>query len=94
MWSVIVSLALNSVSIHHGTLSGILCTGIAGGAVFPLIIGGVAEVIGLRLAMLLLFLTLGYILSVGLWAKPMVRNATVGSLNELFRKSADSPDVI
>ena len=38
MWSIVVSLALNSVPYHHGTFSGILCTGIAGGAVVPLII--------------------------------------------------------
>lgn len=77
MWSIIVSLALNSVRWHHGTFSGILCTGIAGGAVAPLIIGGLAELVGLRFAMLFLLLTLGYILSVGLWAKPLVTNARI-----------------
>src|SRR5690606_24316000 len=40
MWSIIISLALNSVSSHHGTFAGILCTGIVGGAVVPPIIGG------------------------------------------------------
>ena len=30
MWSIIISLALNSVSKHHGSFSGILVTGIAG----------------------------------------------------------------
>lgn len=84
MWSIIVSLALNSVPHHHGTFSGILCTGIAGGAVVPLIVGGLAELVGLRLAMLFLLLTLGYIFSIGLWARPLVNNATVKSLKELF----------
>lgn len=51
MWSVIVSLALNSVPRHHGTFSGLLCTGIVGGAVVPLIIGALADVAGLRWAM-------------------------------------------
>src|SRR4029079_2204470 len=32
MWSVVFSLALNSVPQHHGSFSGILCTGIVGGA--------------------------------------------------------------
>jgi fucose permease len=77
MWSVIVSLALNSVGHHHGTFSGILCTGIAGGAVVPLIIGGLGEWLGLQYAMLFLFITLGYILSIGFWAKPLVTNATI-----------------
>lgn len=76
MWSVIFSLALNSVPAHHGTFSGMLCTAILGGAVVPLLIGGIGELIGLKYAMLLLFLTLGYIFSIGLWAKPLVTNKT------------------
>lgn len=83
MWSIIVSLALNSVPHHHGTFSGILCSGIAGGAVVPLLVGGLAEMIGLRFAMLFLFITLGYIFSIGLWAKPLVTNATI-RVKDLF----------
>ncbi|MCC5931898.1 MAG: sugar MFS transporter [Cyclobacteriaceae bacterium] len=85
MWSVIFSLALNSVPKHHGTFSGILCTGIAGGAVVPLIVGGIAEITGLRVAMLFLLITLAYILSIGIWAKPLVNNATVKSFKDLFK---------
>lgn len=85
MWSIVVSLALNSVPYHHGTLSGILCTGIAGGAVVPLIIGGLGELFELRFAMLFLLLTLGYILSIGIWAKPLVNNATVKSWKDLLK---------
>jgi fucose permease len=85
MWSVVFSLGMNSVPSHHGTFSGILCTGIVGGAVVPLVIGGVAELIGLKLAMTTLFLTLGYVLSIGLWARPLVNNATIKSWNELFK---------
>lgn len=85
MWSILVSLGLNSVPRHHGTFSGILCTGIAGGAVVPLLIGGLAEWIGLRFAMVMLFLTLGYIFSVGIWSKPLINNATVKNWRELFR---------
>ena len=77
MWSIIVSLALNSVSLHHGTFSGILCTGIVGGAVVPLIIGGIAELVGLRYAMLFLLLTLGYVFSIGIWARPLIKNETI-----------------
>ncbi|MEO5600525.1 MAG: MFS transporter [Cyclobacteriaceae bacterium] len=85
MWSVIVSLGLNSVPKNHGTFSGILCTGIAGGAVVPLIIGGLAEWMGLQTAMITLFITLLYILSVGIWAKPLVNNATVKNWRDAFR---------
>ena len=76
MWSVIFSLALNSVPAHHGTFSGILCTAIIGGAVLPLVIGAIGEFTGLRFSMLLLFITLGYIFSIGIWAKPLVTNKT------------------
>ncbi|WP_345026519.1 MFS transporter [Ravibacter arvi] len=82
MWSVIVSLALNSVSQYHGTFAGILCTGIVGGAVVPLIVGTLGDWIGLRNGMLFLFLTLGYILSIGIWARPLVNNATLKKRKE------------
>ncbi|NVO21261.1 MAG: MFS transporter [Bacteroidetes bacterium] len=76
MWSVVFSLALNSVESHHGTFSGILCTAILGGAVVPLLIGGLGELIGLKSAMFFLFITLGYIFSIGIWARPLVKNKT------------------
>lgn len=79
MWSVIFSLALNSVASHHGTFSGILCTAIIGGAIMPLAIGGIGELIGLKFSMMLLFGTLAYIFSIGIWAKPLVTNKTFKS---------------
>jgi fucose permease len=85
MWSVVFSLGMNSVPRHHGTFSGILCTGIVGGAVVPLIIGGIAELTGLKWAMMILFVTLGYILSIGLWAKPIINNSVVKNWSELFK---------
>ncbi|WP_031528765.1 sugar MFS transporter [Dyadobacter crusticola] len=89
MYSVIFSLALNSVPRHHGTFSGILCAGIAGGAVVPLIVGGLGQLFGLQSAMLFLLIPLGYILSIGIWAKPLVNNATVTSVKELFKVSGN-----
>lgn len=79
MWSIIFSLALNSLDRHHGTFSGILCTGIIGGAIGPLVIGWLGDRFGLRIGMLFLYLTLGYILSVGLWARPLITNKTISS---------------
>jgi len=84
MWSVIFSLALNSVAEHHGSFSGILCTGIVGGAVVSALVGWFGDQFGLRVGMTLLFVTLGYILSIGFWAKPLIDNATV-SPGELLR---------
>lgn len=77
MYPVIFSLALNSVAENHGSFSGILVTGIIGGAVVPLIVGGLGDLFGLRTGMLFLYVTLGYILSVGLWAKPLITNVTI-----------------
>ncbi|MBN1413542.1 MAG: MFS transporter [Bacteroidales bacterium] len=77
MWSIIFSLALNSIREYHGTFSGILCTAIAGGAVIPLLIGQLKDMAGLKTGMLLLFITLGYILSISFWAKPLVKNYTI-----------------
>jgi FHS family L-fucose permease-like MFS transporter len=72
------------VSRYHGALSGILCTGILGGAVVPLLVGLLGDRFGLRIGLLSVFVTLGYILSVCFWARPLVRNQTI--LTE--RKSA------
>jgi fucose permease len=77
MWSIIFSLALNSVEKHHGSFSGILCTAIIGGAIVPLIIGWLGDFLGLRFGMMFLYVTLGYILSIGFWAKPLISNVTI-----------------
>ena len=78
MWPTLVSLALNSVPSHHGPFAGILCTGIMGGAIVPLLIGQLGDHFGLRSGMLLLYLTFGYVLSVGFWARPLISNAVLG----------------
>tara|TARA_R110000737_G_scaffold230266_3_gene243811 strand:- start:16515 stop:17510 length:996 start_codon:yes stop_codon:yes gene_type:complete len=77
MYSIIFSLALNSVREHHGSLSGILCTGIAGGAVIPFIVGGLGELMSLKSGMFFLMIPLAFILTIGFWAKPLVNNKTI-----------------
>jgi FHS family L-fucose permease-like MFS transporter len=79
MWPIIFSLALNSVESHHGSFSGILCTGIIGGALIPLVIGRLGDLFGLRQGMFVLYLTLGYILSIGIWARPLIANETIAT---------------
>ncbi len=85
MYPVIVSLGLNSVAKHHGSFAGILMTGIAGGAVVQILIGGISDLVSLKAGMLFLFLTMGYILSISYWAKPIISNATVKSWKDLFK---------
>jgi fucose permease len=86
MWPIIVSLGLNSVSKHHGSFAGILMSGIAGGAIVQLLIGGISDLSSLKTGMMFLFLSLGYILSISFWAKPIIKNKTV-SLKEIFKSN-------
>jgi len=77
MWSIIFSLALNSINNHHGSFAGILCTAIIGGAIIQLFIGWIGDLFGLRLGMSFIFILLAYILSIGIWAKPLIVNETI-----------------
>jgi len=87
MWPIIFSLALNSMDRHHGAFSGILVTGIVGGALLPPVVGGLGDAFGLRVGMMVLFLTLTYILGIGMWARPLVANETM-PLRELLASPA------
>ena len=82
MYSIIFSLALNSVSEHHGSLSGILCTGIAGGAVIPFIVGGLGEAMTLKAGMFFLLIPMAFIFTIGFWAKPLINNKTISLRKE------------
>jgi fucose permease len=83
MYSIVFSLALNSVAENHGSFAGILCSAIVGGAVGPLVVGFVASHTSLRAAMLLVALFIVYITFIGFRARPLVDNKTV-SLKELL----------
>ena len=77
LYSIIYSLALNSMEEHHGSFSGILITGIVGGAVVPFIIGWLSQLFELRFAMLFLLITFGYMFAIGIWANPIISNKTI-----------------
>lgn len=85
MFSIIMSTALNSVERYHGSFAGILCTGIAGGAVGPLVVGWLGDLFGLRVALVFICLTIGYIVSIAFWARSLVSNRRM-KLSELFKK--------
>ncbi|NTV81195.1 MAG: sugar MFS transporter, partial [Candidatus Aminicenantes bacterium] len=51
--------------------------GIIGGALVTLLIGRLGDALSLRQGMFVLYLTLGYILSIGLWARPLIANKTI-----------------
>jgi len=77
MYPIIFSLALSSVDEDHGSFAGILVTGIIGGAGVQLLIGFLGDFIGLRAGMMFLYITFGYMLSIGFWAKPLITNKTI-----------------
>ena len=77
MYPIIISLALNSVSKHHGSFAGILMTGIMGGAVVQLLIGMLSDLTSLKTGMLLVFVALAYIFSLSFWAKPIIKNKII-----------------
>jgi fucose permease len=79
MWPIVVSLALNSVAEYHGSFSGILGTGIIGGAVVPVVIGRIGDYLGLRSGLAFLYVTFGVLLSVGFWARPLINNQTLNT---------------
>ena len=85
MFSMVFSLALNSVETHHGAFSGILCTGIFGGALVPLLIGMTGDWVGLRPAMLINVATLAYLFVIGNRARPLINNSRI-SIGEIRRR--------
>lgn len=87
MFSIVMSTALNSVERYHGSFAGILCSGIVGGAVGPLIVGWLGDIFGLKIALLFVCLTICYITSISIWARPLVKNRCV-KFRELFSKEA------
>jgi MFS transporter, FHS family, L-fucose permease len=83
LWPIIISLALNSVTEHHGSFSGILSTALMGGAIIPVVIGKIGDLAGLRSGMAFLYVTFGFVLSVGFWARPLITNATIGDAKKI-----------
>jgi fucose permease len=61
----------------NGSFTGILCSAIAGGALFSLVIGILKDAIRLREGMFLIFIAFGYLLFISFWAKPLITNKTI-----------------
>lgn len=66
MYSIVFSLGLNSVDKNHGTVSGLLCSGIVGGAIVPLCIGWLSNFVALKYAMSLNFVLLAYLIVIAI----------------------------
>ena len=77
VWSVMISLALNSVPKNHSIFTGILLTAIVGGAVFPFIVAGIGQIFNLKVGMHVILIGLVYLLYVSFTAKSLISNKTI-----------------
>ena len=72
-----ISLGLNSVPKNHSVFTGILLTGIVGGAIFPFIVAGIGQLFNLKVGMHVILIGLVYLLYVSFMAKPLISNKTI-----------------
>ena len=68
-FTLIFSGAIQSFEANHGTISGILCTAIIGGAVVGGLVGAVGEAWGMRAGMAINLLALLYVFLLAVWGK-------------------------
>jgi MFS transporter, FHS family, L-fucose permease len=59
--TLIISGTINSFADNHGTISGLLCTAIVGGAVLPPVVGWAGDRFGMHVAMLIPALAFAYV---------------------------------
>ncbi len=69
LFTLIFSGTINSFSENQGTISGLLCTAILGGALVPLLVGWVGDKSGMQLAMLVPALCFAYVFGLSLFGK-------------------------
>jgi len=77
VWSVMISLGLNSIPKNHSVFTGILLTGIVGGAIFPFVVAGIGQLFNLKVGMHIILIGLVYLLYVSFMAKPLISNKTI-----------------
>ncbi len=77
MYSIVFSLALNSIEENHGAFSGIICTGIFGGSLIPLIVGTLGDIFKLKIGMSFILIPIIYLFIMSLWAKPLINNKKI-----------------
>jgi MFS transporter, FHS family, L-fucose permease len=69
LFTLVFSGTINSFSEHQGTISGLLCTAILGGALIPPIVGWVGDNYGMHAAMLVPALCFAYVFGLSLFGK-------------------------
>lgn len=69
IWPLILSLAMNTINKHHGSLSGLLFAASSGGAFGAMAVGKLGDVFGLRLGLLFLIVCYAVVLGVYFWVR-------------------------
>jgi fucose permease len=67
--TLIFSGTINSFAEHHGTISGLLCTAIMGGALLPPVVGWVGDNFGMHAAMMVPTLSFAYVFALALFGR-------------------------
>ena len=69
LFTLIFSGTINSFAENHGTISGVLCTAVLGGALIPPLEGLVGDHLGMRVAMLVPALCFAYVVGLAMWGR-------------------------
>lgn len=69
LFTLIFSGTINSFAENHGTISGLLCTAVLGGALIPPLEGLVGDHLGMRMAMLVPALCFAYVAGLAFWGR-------------------------
>jgi fucose permease len=67
--TLIFSGTINSFTENHGTISGLLCTAIMGGALLPPLVGWVGDNFGMHAAMMVPTLSFAYVFALALFGR-------------------------
>jgi len=69
LFTLIFSGTINSFTENHGTISGLLCTAILGGALVPPVVGWVGDNFGMHAAMLVPALSFAYVFGLAMFGR-------------------------
>jgi fucose permease len=69
LFTLIFSGTINSFAENHGTISGLLCTAVLGGALIPPLEGLAGDHFGMRVAMLVPALCFAYVVGLAMWGR-------------------------
>jgi FHS family L-fucose permease-like MFS transporter len=69
LFTLIFSGTINSFAENHGTISGLLCTAILGGALIPPLVGWMGDHFGMRMAMLVPAVCFTYVFGLAMFGR-------------------------